>query len=225
VALMLAALRRVGEHDAGVRRGEWNRTGEHLPWLLSGSTVGLIGLGRTGRLVAERLSGFDVRLLATDPAAFTVRAVEMVDLVTLLRASDVVSLHVPLSSTTRRLIGVAELALMKPEAVLVNTARGGVVDEEALVAALAGGRLRAAGLDVFEYEPPAGSPLLTMPNVILSPHLAGLSVASVEEMTRRATASVIDVLAGRPPADLANPGVTETDAFRRAAVLTGSDRA
>lgn len=207
VALMLAVLRRVAEHDAAVRRGEWKRTGEHLPWQLSGATVGIVGLGRTGCLVAERLTGFGVRLLGADPAVNAASGIEVVDLATLLRASDVISLHVPLAPSTRGLIGRAELAAMKPGAVLVNTARGGVVDEDALLVALREGRIRGAGLDVFEQEPPTDSPFLTMGNLVLSPHLAGLSVPSVDEMTRRATASVIDVLAGRRPADLANPEV------------------
>jgi D-3-phosphoglycerate dehydrogenase len=223
VALMLAALRRIGEHDAGVRRGEWNRTGAHTPWSLTNSTVGLVGFGRTGRLVAERLRGFNVRLIATDPLVPRDSAAEMVELATLLRASDIVSLHLPLTPQTQGLIGAAELELMKPDAILVNTARGGVVDEGALAAALAGGRLRAAALDVFADEPPAGSPLLTLPNVTLSPHVAGLSVQSVAEMTRRATASVIDVLAGRMPEYLANPAVTHSEAFVRGRELTAGD--
>jgi phosphoglycerate dehydrogenase-like enzyme len=207
VALMLAAVRRISEHDAAVRRGEWNRTGEHSAWLLSGSTVGLIGFGHIGRVVAARLRGFDVRVLVNDPIEPRDPAVEPVALDTLLAASDVVSLHVPLLPSTRGLIGPREIALMRPGAILVNTARGGVVDETALVAALESGRLRAAALDVFADEPPAGSRLLTLPNVVLSPHIAGLSIRSVRDMSRSATSSVIDVLRGRPPAHLANPDV------------------
>jgi phosphoglycerate dehydrogenase-like enzyme len=213
VALMLAAVRRISEHDAAVRRGEWNRTGEHAAWLLSGGTVGLIGFGHIGRIVAERLRGFQVRVLVNDPIEPRDPAVEAVDLDTLLAAADVVSLHVPLLSTTRGLIGARELALMRPGAILVNTARGGVVDEAALIDALARGRLRAAAIDVFADEPPVGSRLLTLPNVVLSPHVAGLSIRSVSEMSRSATTSVIDVLGGRPPAHLANPEVLAHAAF------------
>lgn len=213
VALMLAALRRVCEHDAGVRQGDWNRTGRHTPWLLSGSTVGLVGFGQIGRSVARRLGGFDVRVLVTDPVAPKDRAVEAVSLDALLAASDVVSLHAPLLPSTRRLIGARELALMRPTAILVNTARGEVVDEAALVDALERGRLRAAALDVFEREPPRSSRLLSLPNVVLSPHNAGLSIPSIEEMTRRATSSVIEVLRGRAPEHLANPQVLRHAVF------------
>jgi phosphoglycerate dehydrogenase-like enzyme len=147
VALMLAALRRVCEHDGAVRRGQWNRTGPHTPWLLSGGTVGLIGFGEIGRGVARRLAGFEVRVLATDPIAPRDAAVQAVTLDELLSQSDVVSLHAPLQPSTRGMIGARELALMRPDAVLVNTARGGVVDEAALVRALERGRLGAGGLD------------------------------------------------------------------------------
>ena len=125
VALMLSALRRICMHDAAVRRGEWNRTGEHTAWLLTGKTVGLVGYGRTGRLVAERLRGFGVRLLVSDPAAAARDdEVELVELADLLAAADVVSLHVPLAPGTRGLIGAEQLALMRSHTVLVNTSRG-----------------------------------------------------------------------------------------------------
>ena len=216
IALMLAALRRICEQDAAVRNGEWNRTGEHAAWLLSGGTVGLVGFGHIGRIVAERLRGFDVRVLVTDPVEPRDAGVQAVSLDTLLAASDVVSLHVPLLPTTRGLVGARELALMPPGAILVNTARGPVVDEDALADALESGRLRAAALDVFADEPPAGSRLLGLRNVVLSPHIAGLSTTSVRDMTRRATTSVIDVLRGRAPAHLANPEVLDHATFARA---------
>lgn len=208
IAMMLAAVRRICEHDDGVRSGTWNRTGPHTPWRLSGSTVGLVGYGRIGRLVAHRLRGFDVDVLVYDLAESTDSdGVRLVELDELLRASEVVSLHVPLIPGTRALIGDRELALMQSDAILVNTARGGVVDEAALVRALAGGRLRAAALDVFEDEPPRNPELLSRRDVVLSPHNAGISDESVRDMTRRATASVIDVLSGRAPQHLANPDV------------------
>jgi phosphoglycerate dehydrogenase-like enzyme len=209
IALMLAALRRISEHDAGVRDGRWNRTGDHAPWVLSGATVGLIGYGRIGRLVRQRLEGFAVDVLVSDPVQPDDPTVANVSLRELLAASDVVSLHAPLLASTHGLLGAAELALMRPHAVLVNTARGGLCEEPALVDALGHGRLRAAALDVFEQEPPRSSRLLSLPNVVVSPHNAGLSVQSIEEMTRRATASVIDVLVGRRPEHLANPQVLD----------------
>ena len=209
VALMLAVLRRVCACDADVRAGGWNRTGAHTPSLLSGATVGLIGYGRIGRLVARRLSGFDTRIVFCDPVAQDDGGATKVDLATLMAESDVVSVHTPLTSESRGLIGTAELAASRRGAVLINTSRGDVVDEAALVAALRSGRLRGAGIDVFAHEPPGGSSLLELPNVVLSPHIAGLSDRSVAEMTRRATASVVDVLAGRRPPDVANPGVLD----------------
>jgi phosphoglycerate dehydrogenase-like enzyme len=202
LALMLALVRRVGEQDAAVRRGEWNRTGPHLPGSLAGSTVGLVGHGHIGRLVAERVRVFGARVLASDPAV-----AGTLPLAELLAAADIVSVHVPRTPATAGLIGAAELGAMRPGALLVNTARGGIVDEDALLAALRDGRLGGAALDVFAHEPPAGSPLLELPNVIASAHVAGLSERSIAEMTRRATASVLDVLAGRRPADVANPDV------------------
>ncbi len=224
VALMLAVLRRIPEQDAAVRRGEWNRTGVHLSRSLHGSTVGLVGYGRIGRLVARLLRGFGVTILATDPSVGDGDGdgagddVTLVDLAELLEASDVVSLHAPLQPSTAGLIGQAELARMRPGAVLINTARGGMVDEEALVAALRDGRLGGAGLDVFADEPPHGSPLLELPSVVATAHIGGLSERSTTDMTRRATESVIDVLAGRRPRDVANPVVLE--ALRLARPMT-----
>jgi phosphoglycerate dehydrogenase-like enzyme len=205
IALMLAAIRRISEHDDAIRRGEWNRTGRHTPWELAGATVGLIGYGQIGRLVGERLSGFGVHLLFSDPVEQQAPAgATRVPLDTLLAKSDVVSVHTPLLPSTRGLLGRRELGLMRPDAVLINTARGGVVDEQALIEALEAGRLRAAALDVFDREPPQSSRLLTLRNVVLSPHVGGISDRSIFEMTRRATASVLDVLGGRTPSDVAN---------------------
>ena len=205
IALMLAALRRITEYDSGIRAARWARTGEATAWELNRATVGLVGLGAIGRLVRRRLSGFRTHVLACDPAAGAEPGTELVGLDELLRRSDVVSLHLPLTSETRHLIDRRRLELMRRGAVLVNTARGALVDEDALADALEAGRLRAAALDVFEREPPAGTRLLALPNVVLTPHVAGVSERSVEEMTRRATEAVLDVLAGRVPANLVNP--------------------
>ena len=208
IALMLALVRRICEQDGAIRRGEWNRTGPHLPGSLHGRTVGLVGYGRIGRLVAQRLRGFDVRILATDPMVRTAGpGVELVDLTALLAESDVVSLHAPLEPATAGLIGREEIRAMRSGAMLVNTARGGMVDEPALLDALRSGHLGGAALDVFADEPPAGNELLGLPNLVATAHVGGLSERSVDEMTRRATASVLAVLAGRRPADVANPTV------------------
>ena len=141
LALILAALRRIVEHDTSLRRGEWRRGGDLMPWDLHGSTVGLVGHGDIGRAVARRLAGFGVRLLVCDPAA---PGGDTVELPELLRRADVVSLHMPLTRHTRGVIGARELALMPAHAVLVNTSRGGLVDEAALAARLRAGALRAA---------------------------------------------------------------------------------
>lgn len=207
VAMMLALLRRIPENDAGVRRGEWNRTGPHTPLLLTGLTVGLIGYGHIGRLVGRRLEGFDVELLVADPALAQSETPRSVELAELLARSDVVSLHCPLIPSTRHLIDHGALQLMRPHAILVNTSRGAVVDEAALVKALQEGVIAGAALDVFEQEPPDDTPLLSMPNVVVSPHVGGISTTSVDEMTRRATSSVIDILDGRVPDGLANRAV------------------
>jgi len=209
IAMMLALLRRIPENDAGVRNGEWNRTGPHTPLLLSGSTVGLIGYGHIGRLVARRLAGFDVELLVSDPALAESDTPPSVELAELLARSDVVSLHTPLIPATRHLIDQSALQLMRPHAVLVDTSRGGVVDEAALIEALNEGVIAGAALDVFETEPPYDSPLLSMSNVVVSPHVGGLSTKSVEVMIRIATASVIDVIEGRVPEGLANQAILD----------------
>jgi phosphoglycerate dehydrogenase-like enzyme len=205
VAMTLAAVRRIGENDASVRAGRWDRAGALTPWELTGAVVGLVGYGSIGRAVARRLRGFGVRLLVTDPVAVVEDDVERVELSELLARADVVSLHAPLTDGTVGLIDEAALAQMRPTAVLINTSRGRLVDEDALVRALGEGRLRGAALDVFDREPPgAGSALLALPNVVLSPHIAGLSTSSLAAMTSQATTSVLDVLAGRTPVGLVN---------------------
>jgi D-3-phosphoglycerate dehydrogenase / 2-oxoglutarate reductase len=209
IAMMLALLRRIPANDAGVRRGEWNRTGPHTPRQLTGCTVGLIGYGHIGRLVARRLAGFDVELLVSDPALAESDSTHSVELAELLARCDVVSLHTPLIPATRHLIDQAALQLMRPHAILVNTSRGGVVDEAALIRALNEGVIAGAALDVFETEPPVTSPLFAMSNVVVSPHVGGLSTTSVDVMIRMATASVIDVIEGRVPPGLANRGVLD----------------
>ena len=205
LALMLALLRRVPELERDVRGGGWNRTGRYMPRQLSGTTVGLVGCGAIGRLVADRLRGFGVELLIHDPALGD----RSTPLQELLSRSTVVSLHCPLLPSTRHLINADTLQQMRPDAVLVNAARGPIVDEAALIDALRRGVIAGAALDVFELEPPGESPLLSMENVVVSPHIAGLSTVSVAEMTRRATRAVLDVVSGRPVEHLVNPQALE----------------
>jgi phosphoglycerate dehydrogenase-like enzyme len=208
VAMILSAIRRVVEHDASVRRGEWHRGGDLTPWDLHRTTVGLVGFGAIGRAVSRRLSGFDVDLLVCDPEVRAVPGAAVVDLDTLLRRSDVVSLHVPLTTATRGIIGREEIAALGPDAILVNTSRGGLVDEAALEDALRTRRLRAAALDVFADEPMPAGGLAALSNVVLTPHIGGLSVGSIRAMTAAATGHVLDVLRGRPCREaVANPEV------------------
>jgi phosphoglycerate dehydrogenase-like enzyme len=210
LALMLAVVRRVTEHDAAIRAGAWPRGGDLTPGDLHGRTVGLVGHGRIGAAVARRLSGFGVRLLIADPAVERVDGAECVSFERVLAESDIVSLHVPLDEQTRGVIGRNEIGAMRPGAILVNTARGALVDQAALENALRSGHLGGAALDVFAAEPPLGSGLLSLTNVVLSPHIAGISVDSIERMARQATDNVLAVLAGRPdPSVVANPLVLE----------------
>jgi phosphoglycerate dehydrogenase-like enzyme len=196
--LMLAALRRLAPFDAGLRAGVWSAPPAAQDALgeLGGRTVGLVGYGAVPRLLAPVLLALGCRVLWTDPAAPADAVGERRTLPELLAEADVVSLHVPLTETTALMIDQPTLAAMKPGAVLINTARGGLVDETALVAALRSGRLGAAGLDVFAAEPAnADNPLFTLPNVVVTPHVAWLttgtfdrSLAIAVENCRRLTA-------------------------------------
>lgn len=199
-ALMAAAALRIVAYDRRVRGGRW---GTQLHGSLYGTTVGLVGFGRIGRALARRCKGFGMEVLAHDPAmdSDTVAhlGVRLVALDDLLEQSDFVSLHAPLTPATRRLIDRQRLALMKPTAVLVNTSRGGLIDEEALVDALRSGRLGAAGLDVFATEPLRDSPLTELENVVLTPHVAGTSKGAVEAMAARCVESILTIARGELP--------------------------
>lgn len=200
LAAMLALLRHVVHSHVTTQAGKWDRRGGTD---LAGKTIGIIGLGRIGKLVARRLAGFDTRLLAYDlyqDAAFAAQyGVTYMDLDALLAEADVVTLHLLLNPSTRHLLDASRLARMKRGAFLVNTCRGPVVDEHALAAALAAGQLGGAALDVFEEEPPSDSPILQAPNVLLSPHIAGISAESSQRMAEMAIAEVARVLQGQAP--------------------------
>jgi glyoxylate reductase len=204
--LVLAAARRTSEAEAALRAGRW--TGFHIDEFLGsdvhGATLGLIGYGRIGRAVARRAVGFGMEVLHHTRTP-TGDAGWVGDLPELLRRADIVSLHVPLTPATRHLIGRPELAAMKPTAVLVNTARGPVVDEEALAEALETGVIAAAGLDVFEAEPTVHPRLLAAPGAVLLPHVGSASVATRTAMARLACASARAVVAGEMPAAALNP--------------------
>jgi phosphoglycerate dehydrogenase-like enzyme len=205
LALMLAVIRNVAEHDAAIRAGQWPRGPAEVPGELTGRTVGLVGYGRIGRLVAQRVAAFDAEVLASDPLYDGGDVAVAVPLAELLARASIVSLHAPLVEATHHLIGAAELRTMRPDAILINTARGGLVDELALVAALEGGEIAAAGLDVFAEEPPPPDRFRTMRNVVMTPHMAGLSDRSRAAMTRMASEAVLDLLAGRMPRGILNP--------------------
>jgi len=178
IMLMMATLRHLTELDAGVRAGRWSSGSRRLYELWS-STIGIVGMGRIGQEVAQRLAGWGATLVYFDPVRLARErerelGVGFVSLEALLERADVVTVHVPLSIATRQLLDARALARMKPTAVLVNTSRGELVDEAALADTLRGGRIGAAGLDVLSAEPPpAGHPLLSTPHTVLTPHVAG----------------------------------------------------
>jgi D-3-phosphoglycerate dehydrogenase len=208
LALMLACIRRLPTLDKAVRTGAWRADGPTRD--LAGATAGVVGLGAIGRAVTRRLRGFGCRVLALEPhpdQEFCVRyEVELSELDTMLPRSDVLTLHVPLTEATRRLIGARELALLPRHAVVVNCARGELIDQAALVSALHDHRIAGAGLDVFEREPvPGGDPILTAPNTLLSGHISSYTELGLGRMADAVVANVREVLAGRIPASCLNP--------------------
>jgi len=208
-ALILALHRRVLPLDREVRTGHWDfRVGAPIQRLTK-HTLGIIGLGRIGTALATKLRPFGLTILATDPYRADWPAwVRRVPLEDLLQASDIVSLHCPLTAETRHLIDASALRKMKPTAILVNTARGGVVDTEAVLQALRERWIAGAALDVQEAEPmPATHPLAGLDNVILTPHAAWYSEDSVVECKRKTALAVRRVLEGQIPAAVANPDV------------------
>jgi lactate dehydrogenase-like 2-hydroxyacid dehydrogenase len=208
ILLMLAVLRRSGSGERELRAGQWGgwRPTHHLGHSLRGKTLGIVGLGRIGRAVASRVSAaFGMRVLAWTRGRRGTAVVDGVSVVesleTLLRASDVVSLHCPATPETRQLIGAAQFEQMRRSAVLVNTARGDVVDEAALVAALEAGRIAGAGLDVYEREPLVHPGLLQRDDVVLLPHLGSATVETRTAMGLRALANLEAFFAGAAPPD------------------------
>ena len=209
VGLMLATSRRILEADMAVRDGRW-RTKPTLSADLTGATVSLIGLGRIGRLVAQRLSGFDVELVGAELTPdrkfcekYRIRIEEFDEA---LRVGDFVSLHVPLNNMTERFIGAPQLAIMKRGSILVNTARGELVDEVALAGALESGHLGGAGLDAFAVEPlPSTSPLLQLPNVVLSGHVGWATLRATMAMYSAALDGARLAALGQLPRHTLNP--------------------
>jgi phosphoglycerate dehydrogenase-like enzyme len=208
-SMILGLTRNLVAQHLGVKGGAWPR-GTNLP--LRGRTLGIAGLGRIGRAVALRGEAFRMRLLAYEPFPDTAFAaahhIELVPLDRLLAESDFLSLHLPLTPESQRLINRQSLARMKPTAFLINTARGGLVNEADLLEALKARRIAGAALDVFEQEPPGKSPLFELDNVLLTPHAAGTDLQSRDDMARSAAEAIVALSRGEWPAEkVVNPEV------------------
>ncbi len=204
-SLILSAARNVAEGDRVMRAGKWQGWAptQLLGLELSGATLGILGAGRIGSAVARRSIGFRMRVIYTDPSANEALERELgarrVDLDRLVSESDVLSLHIPMTPEAHHLIGAAQFKAMKPTAVLVNTARGAIVDEAALIEALRNKEIAAAGLDVYEHEPRVAPGLVELPNVVLLPHLGSATTVTRGKMAAMAADNVVAVLAGREP--------------------------
>jgi D-3-phosphoglycerate dehydrogenase len=201
LGLLFGVARRLPGADASVRQGEWKRsafTGVEL----RGRTLGIVGLGKIGQAIALRARALEMTVLGNDPFVSAETAanhgVELVGFDELLSRSDVITIHVPYTRATRHLIGRDAIGRMKPGAIVLNVARGGIVDEEALDEALRDGRLGGAGIDTFATEPPTGSPLLDAPNTVLTPHLGASTAEAQVAVATEVAAQVLDVLDGRP---------------------------
>jgi D-3-phosphoglycerate dehydrogenase len=197
-----------------VRGGGWFRADHAPPRRLAGQRLGLVGLGNIGRLVARKARNFGLDIVAYDPylerSATEIEGTPLIGLDALLSSADIVSVHCPLNPATHHLLGARELDLLKPTAYLINTARGAIVDQAALVEVLAARRIAGAALDVFETEPlPPDDPLRDLDNVILTPHSASWSAESSLECRRVAVEHVVTVLRGGVPADVVNRAVLE----------------
>jgi len=212
MGLLLMLNRGLLQDVDSLRSSGWFRSQDNPPRRLTGQRLGLVGLGNIGRLVASKARGFGLEVVAYDPyvRGGNTNGIRLVDLDELLATADIVSVHCPLNASTQHLLGRRELGLMRPTAFLINTARGPIVDQAALVEALSERRLAGAGLDVFETEPlPADDPLRRLDNVILTPHSASWSVESSDECRRTAVEHVVTVLRGGVPSDVVNRAVLE----------------
>jgi lactate dehydrogenase-like 2-hydroxyacid dehydrogenase len=213
-ALLLAVARRVVEGDRYVREGRWKQWEWELLWGadVHGKTLGAVGFGKIGQAMARRAAGFSMKVLyharnRVDEALERELNVSFASLETLLRESDFVTLNVPLTSETQHLIQSRELSWMRTSAFLINTARGRIVDEEALVEALQAGRLAGAGLDVFEHEPKIHPALLAMPNVVLLPHVGSGTTETRVRTAKLAAENLVAALNGRRASNVVNPEV------------------
>jgi D-3-phosphoglycerate dehydrogenase len=212
IALALACARGIARLDRGLRAGSFDLAAVRPLFQTRGRVFGVVGLGLIGTATARKAAGLGYEVIGCDTAAeagaLTYHGFALVGLEELLERSQVVSLHTPLSEVTRGMIGADQLALMRSDAILVNTSRGGVVDTDALVEALRAGAILGAGIDVHESEPlPGGHPLTRFDSVVLTPHLAWYSEESYDELKARSVANVLEVCAGRAPRNIVNPEV------------------
>jgi D-3-phosphoglycerate dehydrogenase len=219
LALLMAGGRHIARQDRWIRAGRWDRTGARPARRMKGCTLGFVAFGRIARALAERVSGFGMTLLVYDPyldsETIARHRAQKVELDELLNRADFISIHCPLTDETHHLLGAREFGLMKEGVFLVNTSRGPVIDEAALVGALRSGKVWAVGLDVFEQEPlPLDSPLRAFDNAIFTPHVGANSEESVADLYRSAVQISIDVYNGLWPQGVVNPEVEGKTPFK-----------
>jgi D-3-phosphoglycerate dehydrogenase len=204
--MILTLIRKTAFFDQKVKSGQWDFHSGIPIYRTRGKTLGLVGCGKIGLEVAKKISNFGVKVISFDPYLQKVpEGIELTDLDTLLKESDFISIHCPLNESTRHLIGQREFGKMEKNPILINTSRGPIIDENALIQALVKGQISGAGLDVLEKEPPdPQNPLLEMENVVLSPHVSFYSVESISELKRRTAENVSAVLLGKWPKSVVN---------------------
>jgi D-3-phosphoglycerate dehydrogenase len=206
IAMLLTLIRKTAFFNQKVKSGQWDFHSGIPIYRTKRKTMGLIGCGKIGLEVAKKISGFGVKVITFDPYLQKVEeGIELMDFDAVLKKSDFLSIHCPLNESTRHLIGQKEFQKMEKRPIIINTSRGPIIDETALIEALKEGHISGAGLDVLEKEPPdPQSPLLKMNNVILSPHVGFYSEESISELKRRTAKNVSDILMGRWPGSVVN---------------------
>jgi D-3-phosphoglycerate dehydrogenase len=211
ISMILTLIRKTAFFDQKVKSGQWDFHSGIPIYRTRGKTLGLVGCGKIGLEVAKKISNFGVKVISFDPYLQKApEGIELTDLDTLLKESDFISIHCPLNDSTRHLIGQREFGKMEKKPIVINTSRGPIIDENALIQALAKGQISGAGLDVLEKEPPdSKSPMLKMENVVLSPHVSFYSVESISELKRRTAENVSAILLGKWPRSVVNREVME----------------